>query len=569
MDWNHLFANHILNRGYKYFNDGSVENLAIENGCLTATVYGTDHYEVEITFNGDAITDMYCTCPYAESGDNCKHMAAVLYEWGADLQVDKESKQKNHIVSSERMIKKVSIDTRSIDEEEVNTVVARADEATVKSFLAAILRDDAKLYARFKTIVSPTTSKEDMKRYLKHVDAVVRKYLGREQYINYREVEHFISEMEEFLNEDVQNMLNHESYLNAFELTNYIFITSSNVDMDDYDGGLAMLASCCRYIWIKILENADDQVRRTMFNWFIAHLNGSVIDYMEDSIEQVLMKQFNTHEYREAKLSFFEQKIKSAKNNSDSRSQSYQVSRWVLKNISLMRDLGKSWFEIEKYCKENWKYDAVRTYYINECIDQQNYETAIHVLKESLQLDADYVGLVRNYSMMLKDVYYICGKKEDYLHQLWQLMIKDDAGNIEIYSELKANYTEQQWVQVRETIFAQLPARAHVDRLYKMEGLYDRLLSYVLKSSGLYELEEYVDVLKEKYPVEILQKYADEVNKMAAHTADRKHYKQLVSILRKMRKIDNGTEMVNGIVLNWKMIYRNRPAMMDELSKLK
>ena len=23
---------------------------------------------------------MYCTCPYADDGNNCKHMAAVLYE---------------------------------------------------------------------------------------------------------------------------------------------------------------------------------------------------------------------------------------------------------------------------------------------------------------------------------------------------------------------------------------------------------------------------------------------------------------------------------------------------------
>lgn len=37
---------------------------------------------------------MYCSCPYALDGRNCKHMAAVLYEWsenGAEEKKDEEN----------------------------------------------------------------------------------------------------------------------------------------------------------------------------------------------------------------------------------------------------------------------------------------------------------------------------------------------------------------------------------------------------------------------------------------------------------------------------------------------
>lgn len=62
-------------------------------------------------------------------------------------------------------------------------------------------------------------------------------------------------------------------------------------------------------------------------------------------------------------------------------------------------------------------------------------------------------------------------------------------------------------------------------------------------------------------------KYKDEVSKMAVHTSDRKHYAHLVSLLRKMQQMKNGRELVEQIVTDWKVKYKNRPAMMDELRK--
>jgi hypothetical protein len=81
-------------------------------------------------------------------------------------------------------------------------------------------------------------------------------------------------------------------------------------------------------------------------------------------------------------------------------------------------------------------------------------------------------------------------------------------------------------------------------------------------------LQEYENVLKKEYPEQILDKYKDEVNKMAVHTSDRKHYSYLVSLLRRMQKIKGGTRLVQNIIGDWKVKYRNRPAMMDELGKL-
>ena len=81
-------------------------------------------------------------------------------------------------------------------------------------------------------------------------------------------------------------------------------------------------------------------------------------------------------------------------------------------------------------------------------------------------------------------------------------------------------------------------------------------------------MQEYEKVLKKEYPEQILEKYKDEVNKMAMHTSDRKHYAHLVSLLRKMQQMKGGVKLVEQIVSEWKLKYKNRPAMMDELRKL-
>ena len=76
------------------------------------------------------------------------------------------------------------------------------------------------------------------------------------------------------------------------------------------------------------------------------------------------------------------------------------------------------------------------------------------------------------------------------------------------------------------------------------------------------------NVLIKEYKEQILQKYKEEVNSMASFTSDRKRYQQLVAILRRMNKIKGGIEIVDDIVKEWRIKYKNRPAMMDELSRL-
>ena len=79
-------------------------------------------------------------------------------------------------------------------------------------------------------------------------------------------------------------------------------------------------------------------------------------------------------------------------------------------------------------------------------------------------------------------------------------------------------------------------------------------------------LHQYTDLLSEKYPEQLLQIYREIVEKQAESTGDRKHYYQIVEELRIMKSINGGDKIVNEIIKKWKVQYKNRSAMLDELN---
>lgn len=458
--------------------------------------------------------------------------------------------------------------TSVLESDGIEKAVTHAKEADVRKFLAEILRKDERLFARFQSFASHTLSREDMERYKNQVDATIEKYLGKERFISYQEASGFIREMEEFLGQDVRVMLDDGNDWEAFELTCHIFVGAGNVDMDDSNGGLGMLAGQCAEIWKEILGHADRDMQRKMYGWFTVHLDGIVIDYMEEQIEQVLMEGFRGKEYLEDMLAYTEQKAQEGKNGSNSWSAMYHAQKWTLRHIELMQECGFGLDSILQYCKGHWEHARVREYYIAKCMEQGSYDEAISVLKESLQMDSNMPGLVRSFSSRLKEAYRVSGRQEEYKRQLWELVTKDCAGDMDYFKELKSLYPADEWETVREKVFQALPPHAHVECLYKEEALYDRLLEYVLQVKGLYAMGQYQDVLEKDYPEQLLQKYADELNEMARCTADRRRYQEWAAHLRRMSKIKGGQEKVQEIVADWKVTYKNRPVMMEELKQL-
>lgn len=540
--------------------------MEISDDIIRADVIGSEDYEVEISLSNGEVTDMYCSCPYALDGRNCKHMAAVLYEWsenGAE-----EKKDEENAINTDLFQPAYTVKSHKKKLTAVEGLVSGANEEDVRSFLAAVLAEDEKLLLRFHNIINKQVTREDINNYIRQVDIIADRYMGRNHFISYYEADGFISELEEIIDEDVRRMIDNGNYLSAFEVMNYIFVLIGDVDMDDSDGGTGMLADRIYQLWLELLVKVSSKEKRKMFDWFTSHLDGSVIDYLEEYIEQIIMGEFEEKEYEQAKLDFIEDMIARSERKDSDWSRDYGVGKWAVRYLEMLQEKKASDEQIEEVCKRYWKNSSVRRYYVDICMKKKEYDHVLQILDECILLDKQYRGLISEYSEKKKEIYLLQGNKSAYIEQLWKLVLEHEAGDLELYRELKKQYTADEWLVKREEIFGKLPAYAHVEKLYKEEKLYDRLLVYVLNSPGLYALQEYEKVLKKEYPEQILNKYKDEVSKMAVHTSDRKNYTHLVSLLRKMQQIKGGSKLVEQIVAEWKIKYKNRPAMMDELRKL-
>ncbi len=566
MNWKKLFAIHILERGYDYYCDDAVENMEISDNIIRADVIGSEDYEVEISLSNGEVTDMYCSCPYALDGRNCKHMAAVLYGWSENE--EEEKKEEENAINTDLFQPAYTVNSHKKKLTAVEELVRSANEEDVRLFLTAVLAEDEKLLLRFHNIINKQVTREDINNYIRQVDIIADRYLGRNHFISYYEADGFISELEEIIDEDVRRMIDNGDYLSAFEVMNYIFVLIGDVDMDDSDGGTGMLADRIYQLWLELLVKVSSEEKRKMFDWFTSHLDGSVIDYLEEYIEQIIMGEFEENEYEQAKLDFIEDMIARSERKDSDWSRDYGVGKWAVRYLEMLQEKKASDEQIKEVCKRYWKSSSVRRYYVDICMKKKEYDHVLQILDECILLDKQYRGLISEYSEKKKEIYLLQGNRIAYIEPLWKLVLEHEPGNLELYRELKKQYTADEWLVKREEILGKLPAYAHVERLYKEEKLYDRLLVYVLNSPGLYALQEYEKVLKKDYPEQILNKYKDEVSKMAVHTSDRKNYAHLVSLLRKMQQMKGGSKLVEQIAAEWKVKYRNRPAMMDELRKL-
>ncbi len=492
MEWEHLFESHILERGWDYYENEYVQEILKEENGIKAWVEGSDLYQVHIGIADGEIINMTCTCPYAEGGLNCKHMAAVLYmleEGCVDMNEDSSA--------SNRDKNKPFMDAYEL--------VKGAEEDLVRKFLADILISNEVLMNRFKIAVSQEISEDNIRAYKRQIDQIFRKYEGRGNFIDYYHASGFISELYDFLCEDIRNMLSNKQYEAAFLLSTYLFVEVGNVDMDDSDGGTDMISDECQDIWFEILEeSADERLEQKMFQWFMNSLDGSVIDYMEDYIEETLFKYFKENKYMEEKLKLTDKMIKSASEKKDAWNSDRLVGYWVKRHMDI-----------------------------------------------------------------LVEIYKLVGDDAAYKDELWKLILDYDKGNLNIFRELKSLYPADEWEVKRQIIFDNYKDYYGIEKLYLEEKMYEKLLKAVIDSAGLYLLTEYEKVLKPIYEKELLDKYEREVRSMAYRTSDRKFYKQIVSVLERMEKYEEGKELVRNITADWRWIYKNRRAMMEELGRLK
>ena len=556
LKWKAWFDSKILERGKDYFRGGAVQELEIDEEEISAVVEGTDEYQVTISLSDGEIDEMDCSCPYAEEHECCKHMAAVLYAYEDAL---KNRKGKTQPDKNEKLTR-----------EKLCALVEKTDVQTVRQFLTDVLWNEEKYRVRFQSMVSPDFAKQALDYAKKRLSKIERKYASSSGYINYREARAFTKEVEQWIDEEIDLRMDRHEYAAAFELSNLALFTMANVDMDDGEFGLDVIAEYCQGVWRTMLDAGDPEIEKALFSWFTSHINDSVHSLIVDAYETVLMEYFVTPEYLKQKLALYQGKLDKL-DKDDSTYTRNRAQEYLQRCFSLMRQIRRPEEEIQALQQKYWALPCVRQQYMEQCEKEHRWDDLIAVLKESIEIEKRHKEgyAAGEYELRLKEAYRKAGKAVEYKAQLWRLMTEIRPGDRDFFKEYKGIIPETEWPEEREKVFSALKSKSYLlPSLYHEEKLYDRLMQYLQEKHSFEMLLRYEKELLPLYPEVYLDAYVDRLTSAARHTADRKTYQEWVNTLRHMRIIPGGKEAAKQIVNEWKAIYGNRRAMMEELKKL-
>ena len=554
-DWKDLFQEHILDRGESYYFDGAVLELHKTEHGYHGVVEGTEDYEVDIEMEGGRICEMYCSCPYAEGGNNCKHMAAVLFE------IEEQSEE--DILTEETC--------QDDQEQEVEEIIERIPEEELRSFVKEIAAQNSEIRNILMTRYAVKIDEKQMDLLKQGVNQHVWEYGDRSGYIDYRNAWDFCWALENYLEDKVDTLIDRKCYRQAFELTNYVFRTIGNIDIDDSDGGTSQVANACYDKWKEILENCSEEEKNEMFSWFMSHLSCNyVIDYLEDYMEDFLTHEFQNREMLEKMLKDLDERIEMQALSTDCGSTwsvRHGYENNIIKRLELMERLDFPEEEIREYRRRHWRFSAVRELEIQENLDNGNLDEAIRILQESKTLDKEYPGLVARYSEQLISIYETQPDKEGYKKELLYYVFECPQNNLVHIYKLKEVCTDKEWEDYREQILKNPKNYNILYPFMEKEGMYESMLECIRKETFIYNLDKYEKVLKEKFPDQVRDIYISYLRHEAERAGNRKRYRELMKYLKKIRRYPGGKEKASEIAEIWRGMYYRRTAMMDEMRK--
>ena len=553
IDFEDLFDEKILKRGYNYYLEDSVHDVTRNGNHYEGLVYGTEIYEVQIEIDDNGnVEDMDCDCPYAEE-NNCKHMVALLYY----LENDGEIESKKAIRNTDNYDK----------------ILDKISESEIKEFVLEKIYENFDFQNEFRSHFVQYFEKTPKKVYEKRIAQSIYQAIGRKGFIEYNETYKFSNAMYDYIQE-ANNLIKHNEYQAPFWIASLILEELPDLPIDDSDGTTSYVESECVEVIEKILEKCkNDSVIKEIFNWIIESIKNDTLGDYSDGIEKVLDEHFIEDKFVNERLKIIDEKIQELEQQEDHYSE-YKLEELIKTKIALLYQLGMD-KEAIKTIKENIYYVPIRRMLIDIERKNENIDKVEKLLKEGMKiaLKRGHYGTVTYYIEELLSIYKEHNQKEKYKNLVEETLFKYSRGSFKYYKKLKDLYTEEQWKNMRDNIIKILESdgegyhRDDLRQIYIEEQYYEKLYHSVMTTPLFEIVVKYEKYLKKDFEKQLLEEYQKIVNEKARFTGKR-NYEDVRKILQHMKTLKNGEKLVEKMVEEYKIKYANRRLMLEELNKI-
>ena len=539
--WSEWFLPHILARGRQYYREDRVSKICYTDGCYTASVEGTEWYEVCVYTNGDQIEKMTCTCPYAMDGSYCKHMAAVLFALE-----DGDEEQG------------ITITVR----EPLETLIPSIPREKLDAFVLEVAKRDPHIRGWLYDCFS--NEKVDESQWEYQIDDIIDCYADRSGYIDYYHAREFQDEMERFVREQMYALMQKQEYVKAFACSWDILRRMDTLEIDDSDGISSTIVYICMDYWESLLSQCEPEDAEKIFAYLENGMTQQEYKYCSEEIESFMMEHFQEEEFLERKLRMIDAAI------ADPAMDAYHKKEKIVARLDLMNQLHMPRAEQETFRAKYRSIPEVRQYEIREVVQAGDLQQAIAMLRESKEEYKDNLYQARICSEQLIQLYEQTGQKELQKQELIFLIMHCRQDDVQWIFELKKLCAQDEWETLRDQYLQASTCQWIRLKVLEREGLYQRLLDEILSEPiqhAIYQMMQYESILRSYAPEAVRDVMIQYLNWQAEHVGNRKMYAHMMGYMKKLAAYPNGRTEAKKLAADWKQTYRRRPAMMDELRK--
>lgn len=522
-----------------------------------AYVEGTETYDVEIQLDGDAVTDWSCSCPY-DYGPICKHVVATLLNIRARRQTSATNRAATVSAPSKR--------------EQLDQILKTLKREDLEAYIRQQLHGDRalldKFLLRFQTVT--TVGESIAKQYQQMFKHLARRYF-QHGFIDYEDANNFVDEAQELLDTLQQSPLEPADSIDAG-----LAIASSIADIanqiDDSDGGLGDLMCGVKAILAKPYRLLPAERQEQLFRQVLdASFDKQYSEYGLESIFTELLETWtaDNRAYQDAYLQVLDQKTRATP---DGWGRDYLLCL----QLKLLKAWGRQ-DELDTLTSAHLEIPDFRETAVQQAIDAKDFAKARQLLREGVRLaeQQSLPGILNRWRVRLLEIAYQLNEPPAIRSEL-EWLFQNNHFSLEYYRQLKAAHSPEEWPEVRQRLYAMIPAARGFDstRANLLEEENDLPALYALITqptpiSGQNHtlFKKYAQLLATAFPQEITVAYASQICDYLRNNTGRHAYEQTINDLKILAKMPNGQNMANNLVADFRTRYKTRKAMLEVFAK--
>lgn len=540
------FSRRVLQKGQDYYDNGLVDDISVDQDIYSAIVHGSEDYNVSLIIQKGNFLNGECDCPYAKGGNNCKHMAALLYA------LTDEDKDKVNAIDNKKNVSDSLLDIiESIDSDKLN------------EFLYDALLVNDEMYNDFRIEFSQYFPRMSKREYKDRIELDIESCCDRYSFIDYKASFRYEKLMGKYI-EEAKKYLDKEDFDTAYIISTTLLDSMIGLEIDDSNGVISYIAQQSIGILCDIVDNAEEE---KLLNELFVYLKNEILsDRLYDNIYIDLCEILDHYMGRGLYLAEIEETLNEVLKSSKEKNRFYHYRKYIdyLCTLYSCTDREDKILDI----LEEFSFDKeVCLSYIDELIKKDQVAKAIEVLKNKImENEKDFDN--KDFAAKLADIYKENNMCQDYRNILFDQFLLYSDYDIEVYKKLKELYSADQWDEEKDNLISivkkEKSIREQLNKIYVEEKMADELFDNI-KNDNIGKILTYEQYLLPKYNKELQEIYKKDLLERAATQTSRARYSAIAEGINHLINMSDSFDLVSSLLKEIEQKYfKKKRAMEDE-----